>query len=53
VLGKFMPLHKGHQHLIDTARLHSQLVTILVCSLSSEPIPGELRYKWMKQSYPG
>lgn len=51
VLGKFMPLHKGHMHLIDTAPLHSQHVTILVCSLSREPIPGSLRYQWVKQTY--
>lgn len=30
----------------------SQHLTILVCSLENEPIPGRLRYEWMKEMYP-
>ncbi|MEC9291363.1 MAG: AAA family ATPase, partial [Pseudomonadota bacterium] len=52
VFGKFMPPTNGHLFLIDFAKASSRKVTILVCSLPSEPIPGEERYKWIKKLYP-
>ena len=51
VLGKFMPFHLGHKYLIDTAAKLSKKVTVLVGSLPTEPIPGELRYNWVKETY--
>lgn len=50
VIGKFMPLHKGHEALISFASELCEILTVAVCSLPSEPIPGELRYQWTKQS---
>ena len=47
VLGKFMPPHQGHVLLCDFARAYCETLTILVCSLESEPIPGRLRHAWM------
>jgi HTH-type transcriptional repressor of NAD biosynthesis genes len=52
ILGKFMPPHRGHQHLIDYARKLTRRLTVLVCSLKSEPIPGHIRFEWMKELYP-
>lgn len=52
VLGKFMPLHQGHIHLIETAAREVDELTVLVCSIKSEPIPGPLRYSWMKRQFP-
>lgn len=52
LLGKFMPPHAGHKYLVDFARNYCEHLTILVASLPSEPIPGKLRYKWMKQMFP-
>lgn len=52
VLGKFMPPHRGHQHLIDFAFRHVEELSILVCSLGREPIPGDLRFQWMCELYP-
>lgn len=52
VLGKFMPPHFGHQHLIDFARHYVKRLTVLVCSLPSEPIPGKVRFKWMQSMFP-
>ena len=49
VLGKFMPPHAGHLHLIDTAAQQCRELIILVCTLQREPIPGELRFRWMRQ----
>jgi HTH-type transcriptional repressor of NAD biosynthesis genes len=52
VLGKFLPLHKGHVYLLETARRNSDELTIVVCSLSSEPIDGDLRFKWVQDAFP-
>jgi len=51
IIGKFYPFHLGHQYLMDTAISESKSVTILVCSLNSESIPGYLRYKWVSEHY--
>lgn len=48
-----MPFHKGHQFLIDSARNQCDHLTVLVCSIEKEPIPGHLRYAWVKNTYPG
>ena len=50
-LGKFMPIHKGHQYLIDSAIEQCETVHVMVCSLDSEPIPGLTRYSWVFQLY--
>jgi len=52
VIGRFMPPHNGHRFLIDFACAYAQEVTVFVCSLSHEPIPGVLRYQWMKELFP-
>jgi len=52
ILGKFLPLHRGHIYLIDYARSRVDHLTVLVCSLAREPIPGELRYRWVRDLYP-
>lgn len=46
VLGKFMPYHAGHAHLIRTARASVDELTVLVCSIAREPIDGVLRHHW-------
>lgn len=52
VFGKFMPPTNGHLYLINFARLSCRKLTIMVCSLPTEPIPGEQRYKWIKELFP-
>ena len=52
VLGKFLPPHKGHQFLIDSALMQVEELTILVCTIQKEPIKGILRYQWMRELYP-
>ena len=52
VLGKFMPPHAGHMYLCDFAAGLCDQLTILVCSLEREPIPGKLRHEWMSALYP-
>lgn len=53
LLGKFLPPHRGHQYLVDFARAYVDRLTVLVCSIASEPIPGELRFGWMREAFPG
>ncbi len=48
-----MPPHAGHRFLIDFARAMVEDLHILVCTLPSEPIPGDLRYQWVQELAPG
>ena len=52
LLGKFLPPHKGHLYLGDFARHFVDDLSIVVGTLPSEPIPGELRFRWMKELFP-
>ena len=52
VLGKFLPPHRGHQFLLETALAQCERLTVLLCSLAREPIPGTLRYAWLCEMYP-
>ena len=52
LLGKFMPPHSGHVFLCETARRLVDRLTILVCSLAHDPIPGALRLEWMREMFP-
>ncbi|MEI9943754.1 MAG: AAA family ATPase [Chitinophagaceae bacterium] len=49
VLGKFMPLHKGHLALIDFAYNNCDKLHIIVCYTKNEPIPGNIRTQWMAE----
>jgi HTH-type transcriptional repressor of NAD biosynthesis genes len=52
LLGKFLPPHQGHVFLAEFARRHCDSLTILVCSLARDPIPGALRFAWMRELFP-
>lgn len=52
VFGKFMPPTNGHLYLLDFAKASCEKLTIMVLSLDDEPIPGNLRYEWIKELYP-
>ena len=49
VLGKFLPPHAGHLHLIRTAAARCDDLTVLVCALEREPIAGTVRAEWMRE----
>ena len=53
VLGKFMPPHAGHLHLINTAAEHCEKVYVMICSIKSEPINGLMRFFWLKEIFIG
>lgn len=52
VLGKFLPPHNGHVYMCEFAREYCKHLTILVCSLDNEPIPGKFRHQCMKEMFP-
>ena len=53
LLGKFLPPHCGHLYLGGFARHFVDDLTIVVGTLKGEPIPGRLRFEWMRQLFPG
>jgi HTH-type transcriptional regulator, transcriptional repressor of NAD biosynthesis genes len=52
LLGKFLPPHLGHVYLAEFAGRYVDRLTVVVCSLKREPIPGELRFRWMRELLP-
>lgn len=52
ILGKFAPLHLGHSFLIQQALTRCDTLTVWVNSQPNDPIPGWLRYHWVKSSFP-
>lgn len=52
IIGKFLPLHKGHCFLIDMAQTMCDELYIFLCSRTQEAIPGTLRIRWITQKYP-
>jgi HTH-type transcriptional repressor of NAD biosynthesis genes len=53
LLGKFLPPHRGHQYMIDFARRGVDELTVFVCSIERESIPGHLRYAWLRDHFGG
>lgn len=47
-----MPPHTGHQYLIRFAQEYAGKLDLFVCTLASEPIPGAIRYEWMRELFP-
>ena len=51
VIGKFYPLHKGHQFLIETAIKNSERLYIIICTKDNEVPNPSIRLKWLKKLY--
>jgi len=51
VIGKFMPLHKGHIALIDFALDNCDELIVLVSASDDEPIPGNQRLEWLAETF--
>jgi NadR type nicotinamide-nucleotide adenylyltransferase len=47
-----MPPHNGHVLLCEFAQRQVRQLTILVCSLPDDGIPGLLRAQWMRELFP-
>lgn len=51
IIGKFMPLTKGHIALIEFGIKNCERLIVAVCSVKSEPIDGDLRFSWVKKHF--
>jgi nicotinamide mononucleotide adenylyltransferase len=51
IIGKFLPPHRGHEYLVNFAWSFAEHVTVQVCSIASEPIPGYIRFAWMQETF--
>jgi HTH-type transcriptional repressor of NAD biosynthesis genes len=53
VLGKFMPLHAGHVHVVREAAARSDKVHVVVCHHPGQPIPGAARLAAARLEFSG
>ena len=51
VIGKFMPLHKGHIALIDFAAARCDEVIVSMSYSNNDPIAPGLRLEWIKEQF--
>jgi HTH-type transcriptional repressor of NAD biosynthesis genes len=52
VVGKFYPPHRGHKHLIETARRQCDRLIVVLPHHVNQKIPGEVRKAWMEEIHP-
>ncbi|WP_052573472.1 AAA family ATPase [Haloferula sp. BvORR071] len=52
VVGKFLPPHRGHRFLIETALSRCERLVVIVCGKPVDPIPPELRAGWLREMVP-
>lgn len=51
-LGKFAPLHKGHQLMIETALQEVDELIVVIYDTEVTPIPLHIRAGWIRKLYP-
>lgn len=49
VIGKFLPLHLGHAHLIDFALAYCDELTIALVTKETDEIEEAVRISWLKE----
>ena len=52
VCGRFLPVHRGHQFLIEFARARCKKLVIAVHKSDGDPIPHAVRVAWLRELYP-
>ncbi|MEP6658641.1 MAG: adenylyltransferase/cytidyltransferase family protein [Acidimicrobiales bacterium] len=52
VIGRFIPPHLGHSHLIEEAISQVDRLVVMVNSRDGEPVPGDLRASWLAELHP-
>jgi HTH-type transcriptional regulator, transcriptional repressor of NAD biosynthesis genes len=52
IVGKFYPPHRGHKHLIDSARARVEELTVIVCRKPGEMPAADLRAAWLREIHP-
>lgn len=53
VAGRFLPVHRGHQFLIEFARARCRELVIAVRKQEGDCIAQRLRLQWLRELYPG
>ena len=51
-IGKFAPLHKGHQYLIEKGIKETDKFYVVIYETDVTKVPLETRAKWIKEIYP-
>ena len=51
-IGKFAPLHKGHQYLIEKGLKEMDKFYVIIYETDVTKIPLETRANWIKEKYP-
>jgi HTH-type transcriptional repressor of NAD biosynthesis genes len=51
IIGKFMPLTKGHMALIEFGKRNCDILVVAVCYTKGEPISGIQRFGWVNDTY--
>ncbi len=52
VIGKFLPPHRGHHFLIDTALSRCAALVVIICEKPGDPVPGNVRQLWLQEMHP-
>jgi NadR type nicotinamide-nucleotide adenylyltransferase len=52
IAGKFCPLHRGHQYLIETALAQCEELYLLICWNPRQRLPVARRLAWLRELYP-
>jgi HTH-type transcriptional regulator, transcriptional repressor of NAD biosynthesis genes len=52
VIGKFLPPHRGHKLLIDTATAQSEHTVVILCAKPTDFVSGEIRGQWLREIHP-
>ena len=52
VIGKFLPPHRGHHYLIDTASAQSERLFVVVCEHPEQEIPARVRVACLRERHP-
>lgn len=52
IVGKFYPPHRGHKHLIESARRQVDHLVVLVAAHPSQRISGAQRVAWLRAIHP-
>lgn len=51
-LGKYAPLHKGHQYVIETALRENDRVIVIIYDTDLIEVPLQVRANWIRRLYP-
>lgn len=51
-LGKFAPLHRGHQFVIETGIAETDEMTVAIYDAPETTVPSPVRSSWISQLYP-